>query len=208
MIVLVASQRCSVSPGVLLEKILSEDDKERLSMMHGLARALLENGQTSEALQHLLDILEIQNAMLPKHHPRRLATLYELGRAYREAGDANQSIDFLQELVRYRKMQHSQDQVNGPLLPSQHELALSLYAAGRLKEAQELGTLVHSVRQGLPREHSALIASQEFLYKFTSLDLKRTVEANVQEDDGESTPVRKRKRHGGSRKLPHSERGK
>ncbi|KAF3026352.1 hypothetical protein E8E14_006358 [Neopestalotiopsis sp. 37M] len=146
------------------KSILSEDDSQRLSTLHALAKAYLATGKSDDALSILLDIVRVQDTCLAPGHPTSLATLFELGRAYRINGQASEAIRTLHGVVESRKLETPNHRGHGALLAAQHELAEAFFAAGNSQRSRELAEYVLQTRQqALSKGHPQIRASQDLL---------------------------------------------
>ena len=84
--------------------ILSDDDCDRLTAQHELARALLDVGEDVRAVELLEEVVRIQSLTLPKDHLGRLTSQHELARALIEVGEDVRAVELLKEVVRIQSL--------------------------------------------------------------------------------------------------------
>jgi tetratricopeptide (TPR) repeat protein len=143
-----------------LRNMLAEDNPDRLSSQHELAKAYLEDGQVQEAVKLLEQIVRVQET-LAEGHPDRLESQHELGRAYYQDGQVQKAVELLEHVV----------EIEGKLLAeghpdrlaSQHELARAYLERGQIQMAVELLEHVVRVKAALEEEHPDRLASQHEL---------------------------------------------
>ncbi|KAL6407229.1 Nephrocystin-3 [Ilyonectria robusta] len=88
---------------------LADDDPDRLTSQHELARAYQANGQVKEALELLQHIVAIEAISLAEDHPSRLASQHGLARAYQANGQVKEALKLLQHVVAIQAISLAED---------------------------------------------------------------------------------------------------
>lgn len=140
---------------------LPENDKNRLSTQHALARVYQVNGQAKDAVQLLEHVVAIERVRA-EDHPDRLAAQYALAGAYQSNRQVKDSVQLLEHIVAIWERVLVEDHADR--LASQSMLASAYLDNGQAKEAVQL--LAHVVPiQGrlLAEDHPERLVSQHLL---------------------------------------------
>ena len=86
---------------VKIREKLGEDDPNRLTSQHELARAYQVNEQTDKAIKLLEHIVKIEKS-LAEDHPNRLASQHALATLYQDNGRIGKAIKLLEYIVRIK----------------------------------------------------------------------------------------------------------
>jgi tetratricopeptide (TPR) repeat protein len=71
--------------------MLAETHPDRLTSQHNLARAYQDNGQITEAIKLLDQVVKIEATTLAETHPDRLDSLHNLAMAYQDNGQVTEA---------------------------------------------------------------------------------------------------------------------
>ncbi|OQU96555.1 Tetratricopeptide repeat-containing protein isoform 1 [Cladophialophora immunda] len=153
---------------------LKEEDRDRLTSMHKLARVYEANGQINDALALLQQVVEIQKRIFAEEHPDRLDSLHELAIVYEANGQINDALALLEQVVEIRKRILAEEHPDR--LASIHALATVYEANGQIDEALALLQQVVDIeKRTLGEEHPDRLASMH--------ELARAYRANGQTDE-------------------------
>ncbi|RDW83502.1 putative kinesin light chain 1 protein [Coleophoma crateriformis] len=107
-------------------------------------------------------VVKIESVTLPKDHPDRLASQYELAKAYKANGQVKEAITLLEHVVKIQDAILAED--HPQRLASQHVLAMVYEANGQVKEAVTLLERVVQIESvTLAEDHPDRLASQHEL---------------------------------------------
>ena len=141
---------------------LSDNNYDRITAQHELARALIDVGETARAIMLLEEVVQIQNSTLPEDHNDRLAPQLELARALTVVGENARAVALLEEVVRIEVLTLPED--HHDRLFSQHMLARALIEVGENARAVALlGKVVRIEALTLPEDHRDRLACQHEL---------------------------------------------
>jgi len=144
------------------ETKLAEDNSDRLTSQHELARAYQSNGQVQEAVELLQHVVQIEETKLAEDHPDRLASQHELAAAYHANGQVQKAVKLLQHVVQIQETKLAED--HSDRLASQHVLGSAYRANGQVQEAVELLQHVVQIQETtLAEDHPDRLASQHVL---------------------------------------------
>ncbi|KAL6713021.1 hypothetical protein ACLMJK_009417 [Lecanora helva] len=146
----------------LLKNTQGLDVEARYELCIWVGRCLRVDGRIREAVGWLLESFLWRQDHFPEDHPNRLASQYELARAYHANGQVKEAVKLLEHVVAIKKEVLAEDHPDR--LASQHELARAYQANGQVKEAVKL--LEHVVAIGkevLAEDHPDQLASQHGL---------------------------------------------
>ncbi|KGO71455.1 Tetratricopeptide-like helical [Penicillium italicum] len=145
----------------ILQRDEARDTTERWALLSRVARCILADGRTKEAVGYF-DEVNKWHERYPEDHPSRLAYQHELACAYQSNGQIKQAVELLEHVVAVRK--RTLDEENPDRLASQHELARAYQSNGQIKQAVQLLEHVVVVRKRtLDEENSDRLASQHVL---------------------------------------------
>ncbi len=116
-----------------LSKNPEEPLKESLPLYDLQARSLLNTGNNKKAVALLKQVVEIKGTILAADHPSRIASQYELARAYKANGQITEAVVLLEYVVEIQKTTLAVDHPDR--LSSQHELAGEYQVNGQVIEA-------------------------------------------------------------------------
>jgi tetratricopeptide (TPR) repeat protein len=133
--------------------------REWLILYDLAARNLLRLGKTSKAVQLLEQVVKIREQIQAEDHPDRLASQYELARAYLANGQVKEAVQLLERVVKIEKQILAEDHPDR--LTSQNGLARAYLANGQVKEAVQLLEYVIKIEeQILAEDHPHRLTSQ------------------------------------------------
>ncbi|KFZ13047.1 hypothetical protein V502_06789 [Pseudogymnoascus sp. VKM F-4520 (FW-2644)] len=139
-----------------------EPSMEYLPIYDLYARNLHDTGDVTNALKLQMQIVNLQEGVLPVAHPDRLASRHELARAYLgNGGQVEKAIELLEHVVKIREKVLPITHPN--LLASQHELARAYLDNGQVEKAIELLEHVVKIREEVLPTHPDRLASQQQL---------------------------------------------
>jgi tetratricopeptide (TPR) repeat protein len=182
-----------------LRGVLGEDNPDRLTSQHELARAYHEDGQVQKAVELLEPVVKVRDLVLAEGHHNRLASQHELAGAYLQDGQVQKAVELLEHVVRVRE---ALAEGHPDRLVSQHELARAYLEDGQVEKAVELLEHVVRVQEALAEGHPDRLASQHVLARAYLEDgqVEMAVEllkhvARVQEALTEGHPDRLKSQH-------------
>ena len=139
-----------------------EDHPDRLASQHMLAIVYEADGQASNAVKLLEQVVAIEGKVLKEDHPDRLASQHELARIYRADGQGSKAVKLLKQVVAIREKVLKEDHPDR--LASQHELAIAYKADRQVSKAVELLEQVVAIKEKMLREdHPSRLVSQRAL---------------------------------------------
>jgi len=137
-------------------------DPRWLEVFDLTARNLQNYGKVKEAVSLLEQVVKIREQILGEDHPDRLASQYELARAYEANGQVKEAVSLLKQVVKIREQTLAKDHLDR--LVSQYELARAYKANGQVKEAVSLLAQVVKIQeQTLAEDHPHRLASRHSL---------------------------------------------
>lgn len=116
----------------LRKQALPRTHKNCLTAQNDLAHAYSANGQITEAITLLEEVVEIQKYK-PPEHSQRLASQHSLAMTYLRNGQVKEAISLLEEVVEIKKRIFVESQSS--LLASQHGLAIAYRDDGQFSKA-------------------------------------------------------------------------
>lgn len=127
-----------------------------------VARNLLRQHKTKEALEIQKQIVNIKKDMLPGEHPDLMTSLYELAKVYTDNDQLQEAVPLIECVFRIQERILPKDHPD--VLTSQHLLARIYTKNGQTLEGiQLLEEMVRIEEQKLPEDHSDRLATQEEL---------------------------------------------
>ncbi|KAG4272799.1 hypothetical protein FPRO04_10314 [Fusarium proliferatum] len=140
-------------------KVLAEDDPNRLIIEHQLGSAYVVNGQIKDGIE-LLEHVVAMEADLAENNPSRLSSQHGLAVAYQSNGQIKDAVKLFEHVV---TMRADLTENNPSRLLSQHGLASAYQFNGQIKEAVNLLEHVATMRADLAENSPDRLSSQHQL---------------------------------------------
>lgn len=146
---------------MIRQRLLPEDDPDRLVSQQVLAVAYLKNGQIAEATRRLEQLALIYAEVVGEKHLETALTQGWLADAYLAAGRISKAIELYEQVLNTRTL--FLDETHPVVLGSQHGLAITYLEAGRIQEATNILEIVVRVQKLTldDTDPSRLVSQQE-----------------------------------------------
>ncbi|KAJ5494023.1 hypothetical protein N7463_010110 [Penicillium fimorum] len=146
----------------ILKRDESEGVRERYSLLSKVGNCVLADGRAKDAISVFRDVCTWSESHNDDEHLSRLASQYDLARAYTANGQIKQAMQLLKHVVAVRE--RTLDEAHPYRLASQHQLAGVYQSNGQIKEAMQLLEHVVAVQERtLDEAYPRRLASQHQL---------------------------------------------